>query len=188
MLSCDAFGFGYSLMDTFLGPQFGIGQEFRFNSTPMVTLDFSEPVALASGGPASTTHTAALGTTLDFVFPDALSLDVTPRYWLDNSLNVDTDMLARFRAEVNFLTITTPFGNLGPLFSTGYTTPPLAIGMDDRTFALDFNTHTGTTFTLGRDFMNDPTVVPEPSTWILLGSGLMIVGVMVRRRKPWGDA
>jgi hypothetical protein len=190
LLSCEAFGFGYALMETFLGPRFGIGQEFMFNSTPMVTLDFSAPLTLAGGGPAATSFSAPLGSSLEFLYPDALSLDVTPTYWLNNSLNVDTDMLARLAAEAEFLTIKTIFGNLGPLWATGYVTPPLSIGMDDRTFALDFNDHTGSTFTLTREIAPpiDPTVVPEPSTWVLVGSGLLLVGVMVRRRERWGDA
>lgn len=166
-------GFSYTVLSASLGPRFGIGQEFTFASTPMTTLSFNTPVSpIVNGVTLAPTWSfdAPLGSTLDFVYPDALTLDVTPTYWLDNSINVDTDFLSRLGFNLTVLELDTPLGSLGPLFERDFQTDPVSIGIDDRDFSLAFNTYQGSTFQL--------STVPEPATWMLLGCGLLVLGVV----------
>jgi hypothetical protein len=166
-------GFSYTVLSASLGPRFGIGQAFTFTSTPMTTLSFSTPVRPIVNGVTlapTLSFDARLGSALDFVFPDALTLDVTPTYWLDNSINVDTDFLSRLGFNLSVLELDTPLGGLGPLFERDFQTSAVPIGIDDRSFALAFNSHQGETFQL--------STVPEPATWVLLGCGLLVLGAL----------
>ncbi len=179
LLSGSEMGFSYTILSASLGPRFGIGQEFTFTSTPMTTLAFSEPVSPIVNGvtlaPVLSFDTP-LGSAVDFVFPDALTLDITPTYWLSNSLNVDTDFLSRLGFSLTILELGTPLGNIGPLYDGDYQTTAIPIGIDDRDFALAFNSYQGSTFEL--------TSTPEPSTWVLLGSGLLLLGTVGWLRRP----
>ncbi len=182
------YGITYTTLGASLEPNFSIGQDFTFKSTPMVTLDFSEPVSRVVTGfeqdcswiicvPKEVTDTlapasswdVALGMGADFVFPEALTLDVTPTYWLNNSLEVSTDLLSRLDLIVTALSLSTPLGGIGPAFSLPFQTDPVAINLDDRTYSMDFGTYQGSAFEL--------TATPEPSTWVLLGSGLLLLGL-----------
>ncbi len=181
LLGGEAMGFSYTILSASLGPRFGIGQEFSFTSTPMATLEFSTPVSPVVDGVTLdpvTSFDAPLGSAVDFIFPDALTLDVTPTYWLANSLNVDTDFLSRLGFDLTVLELGTPLGNIGPLFSADYQTSAVPIGIDDRDFALAFNSYQGGTFEL--------TATPEPSTWVLVGSGLLLLGMFGWRGRPLG--
>ncbi len=176
------YGLTYTTFGADLGPEFSVGQEFTFESTPMVTLDFSEPVSQLIYLPgigdirtaAQTEWAVPLGASPNFIFPDAMALDVTPTYWLQNSLNVDTDLLARLGLDLTVLELQTPLGNIGPVYSDHFATSPLSIGLDDRDISLAFNSYQGSTFEL--------SAVPEPSTWLLLGSGLLLLGVFGWRK------
>lgn len=173
LLGGDAFGFGYTVLSASLGPRFGIGQAFTFTSTPMTTLSFSTPVSPVVNGltlAPTLSFDAPLGSNVDFVFPDALTLDVTPTYWLNNSIDVSTDFLSRLGFNLAVLELTTPLGGLGPLFQQDFQTSAVAIPVDDRSFALAFNSHQGETFQL--------STVPEPATWMLLGCGLLVLGAL----------
>ena len=179
LLGGSAMGFSYTILSASLGPRFGVGQEFTFTSTPMTTLAFSSPVSPIVGGVTLApvlSFDAPLGSAVDFVFPDALTLDVTPTYWLSNSLNVDTDFLSRLGFSLTVLELGTPLGNIGPLYQGDYQTTAVPIGIDDRNFALAFNTYQGSTFEL--------TSTPEPSTWVLMGSGLLLLGTIGWLRRP----
>ena len=181
LLGGDLWGFSYTILSATLGPRFGFGQEFTFTSTPMTTLTFSEAVQPVVNGVTldpTTSFDVALGSDFDFIFPDATTLDVTPTYWLQNSLNVDTDFLSRLGFNLTVLELDTPLGSMGPLFERDFQTDPVSIGLDDRTFGVQFNTYTGETFQL--------STIPEPETWLLLASGLLIVGVLGWRRRLGG--
>ena len=147
----------------------------------MTTLTFSEPVSPVVNGVTlapTLTFDAALGSSVDFIFPDAMTLDITPTYWLQNSLNVDTDFLSRLGFNLTVLELTTPLGSLGPVFERDFQTSAVPIGIDDRDFSLAFNQYTGETFQL--------STIPEPETWLLLASGLLVVGVLGWRRRLGG--
>ena len=181
LLGGSAYGFGYTILSASLGPRFGIGQEFAFTSTPMTTLAFSDAVQPVVNGVTldpTLSFDVPLGSSLDFIFPDAMTLDVTPTYWLQNSLNVDTDFLSRLGFNLTVLQLTTPLGDLGPLFTKDFQTAAVPIGIDDRDFSLAFNQYTGQTFQL--------STIPEPETWLLLASGLVLVGLVGWRRHLGG--
>ena len=183
LLSGSLLGVDYSVLSASMGPRFGIGQDFTFTSTPMTTLTFDEPVSPVVNGVVGTPVTqldAALGSQLDFIFPEALSLSVTPTYWLQNTFYVNTDFLSRLALSLEVLGIHTPIGDLGPLYEDDFQTNPVAINLDSRQFALDFDQFQGTTFEI---VAQSSTVTPEPSSWILLATGLLVVAVVASKRR-----
>jgi hypothetical protein len=207
LLSGSLLGVGYNVLSSSLGPRFGIGQSFLFTSTPMVTLAFDTPVALdketivwrweclqywqqtcvlpwpvADTIPAAPAYeyTVPLGTQLDFLFPERLSLGLTPKYWLQNEMQVETDLLTSLGGGVEILSITTPIGGLGPLYAADFQTSPLTFALDSRSFALDFNEVQGSAFQI---LAQGNTVVPEPSTWLMLATGLGLLGLVQRGRR-----
>ena len=187
------YGITYTTLGASLRPTFSIGQDFTFTSTPMATYSFSEPVSRvnhvirevcdANGcgfrlvdlvlAPALSWD-LGLGMQGDFIFPEALTLEVTPTYWLSNSLEVSTDLLSRLNLDLTALSLQTPLGGLGPLYEQTFQTSPLAINLDDRSYSMEFGTFQGSSFEL--------TATPEPATWILLGTGLLVLGLVGARK------
>ena len=56
-------------------------------------------------------------------------------------------------------------------------------GGETSQWAFDIITPTGATGIVGTEIRTPPSEIPEPTTLILLGSGLLAVGVLARRRK-----
>ena len=187
----DFYGMHYTTLGIDVGPQFGLGQTFTFESAPWTTLTFSTPVSRVVDQefcvfgvcttipgvvlPPQLSWSAPLGTAFDFVFPDAMTIDVTPTYWLKNALDVNTDLLVRLGLDLTVLELDTPLGTIGPVYSDSYATDPVSFGLDDRRISLAFDTYQGSTFEM--------TATPEPSTWVLLATGLLVVGVIGWRRR-----
>jgi hypothetical protein len=181
-LSGDVGFLGYSIFSSAIGPTLGVAQNFLFDATPMVTLNFDRPVQRVVGGIAQAPTralTVQLGQSVELL-GTGTDLNITPFYFLQNAFRVITSAYARVDASINVLSLFAdmPFGlddlTLGPVFSDNWSSPTASFQIDNRQFAMQFQGVDGAGIHM--------TATPEPATVMLLLSGLLVVAVVARRR------
>jgi hypothetical protein len=79
--------------------------------------------------------------------------------------------------------LSTPLGTLGPLYGNTFQTSSATIDLDYRQFALNFNQYEGESF----EVVARSVSVPEPSTWLLLVTGIGMLAFAARGRRLPGD-
>lgn len=177
--SVGPFGIGYDILDFDAGPFVEITQDFIFDPTLMVTLDFDQE-ALVDGFGAVDTITASLETLPDITLLGS-ALGITPTFFLDNLFTNMTGLEIDPFMELNLLSLMADF-SVGPfdfgLLDVSLLDLPLRLenglgfNVFKNSFALDFPSFTTESFIV---------TVPEPGIVALLGLGF--VGVVVMRRR-----
>ena len=162
---------GYKLLDIDLGASLRANQDFAFLPIPMIDLAVSTGDRLLF--PA--------GSSVEFTMPDSgAPIEFTPTYFLANLFTSRTSMelgayldLAALEASAKLLRFNV--GRIGPLFHKNWN---LSLGewtVHERAWELQgFNVATGETYSL--------TPTPEPTTFLLIGVGLLVLGLVRRRR------
>ena len=159
----------YKLLDIDLGAALRAAQQFDFTPIPMIDLAISGQHLIF-----------AAGSTIEFTMPESgLPLEFTPSYFLANTFSSRTDLalsayldLAALQASARLLRWNV---GIGPLFHKRW---DLSLGqwtVQNWTGELQgFNTVLGETTSV--------TPTPEPATYLFVGSALIALGVLRRRR------
>jgi hypothetical protein len=145
--------FGYNLLSVVGGPDLSVYQNFSFTPDPKVLLSFSDTMLVqGSDGVYRPANNAFfdLGAPVNIEVPIGTRDDVTfqPTYFLDNQFSNETGLSLSAFLDVSGLSITTAFGDLGPIGLAALTSDGLHIPLYDNTFSESFNPITPNPFTI----------------------------------------
>lgn len=179
-------GIGYDLVSLTAGLTLNTTQAFNLMPQALVSYGVStvgaNPQSFSSGP-------LAVGSPFSFTIPTGdTAAFVTPTYLMSAMLNNNTGGALSAQLGFSALGLSTsgvfsPLGNVGPLVNTSRSFPVTSFSVFNNTFALQgWNTFQGSTFQIAAT-PNPTAAAPEPGTLTLLGFGMLVMAVLVRRTR-----
>jgi len=168
----------YDILDIDLGLEWDIMQSFLWEPELIIKL------ATSNGEE----YTFAAGDSIELEMPDS-GFDITPTFVLNNTFTNNTDLAIVPEIELTYLDFSIPLFDLyvGPYPTDGPLELPIdifpPINVYNGSFPLGFDPFTMASFSIAPLTGPGAEPIPEPATMLLVGSGLIGLAGLGRRKK-----